>query len=313
MTPILPTSTAPRTVQRTTIGVTGASGLIGRVLCALAERDGHTVVRFGRGSAKADAHWSPHEGRVDLEALGRCSAVVHLAGAGIADHRWTDAYKREILESRTVGTRVISEALAGLGGRRSLVSASAVGYYGDCGAQWVDERSGRGAGFLADVCAAWEAAAQPARAAGLRVVHPRIGVVLSTQGGALAKMLPVFRLGVGGAIGSGAQYMSWIAIEDAARALLVAALDGGAVGAINVVTNEPVTNAQFSAVLGRVLRRPAALPVPGFAIRAAFGELGREALLGSQRVRPVRLGELGFEYAAPVLEVALKRLLEPRP
>lgn len=293
-----------------TVAITGASGLIGRALSNSLTGRGIDVVRFGRRPGGGDALWDPRAGTIDRDALRRCDAVVHLAGAGVADARWTERYRREIRESRTLGTALVSNALAALDDRpRALISASAIGLYGDTKDTFVDETGTQGAGFLAEVVEAWEAAAQPARDAGLRVVHPRFGIVLSPDGGALQKMLPPFRLGGGGPMGSGKQFMSWVAIDDAIAAIEFALNTSSLAGAINVTSPNPVTNAEFSETLGRVLHRPAVVRVPAFAIRAVFGAMGDEALLAGSRVIPRRLLDAGFSFAYRDLEAALTHLL----
>lgn len=247
---------------------------------------------------------------MDERALGEADVVVHLAGAGIADRRWSDAHKRDIVESRTGPTAALCRWLAGRPQRPSvLVCASAIGFYGDRGREVVDESSAGGQGFLADTCAAWERATAPARDAGIRVVNARIGLVLSPRGGALAKMLPPMRAGVGGRVGSGQQYMSWIAIDDVLGALVHAVRTPGVAGPMNVTAPAPVTNAEFTATLARVLHRPAVLPVPAFALRAIFGEMGEALLLGGQQVDPRVLRETGYVFRYPSLEGALRHLL----
>lgn len=292
------------------VAVTGASGLVGRALCASLERANVEVIRFSRQRGAGAAFWDPRSGLIDTDALRHADVVVHLAGASIADARWSDSYRREIRESRTLGTSLVARTLASLGDRqRVLIAASAVGYYGDTGAARIEEGAPRGAGFLAEVVEAWEEAAHPARAAGVRVVHPRFGIVLSSQGGALAKMLPAFRLGGGGPIGTGKQYMSWIAIDDVVNAVRWAIDSPQVSGVVNVTSPNPLTNEEFSATLARVLHRPALVRVPAFAIRALFGAMGDEALLAGSRVIPRRLLDGGFGFSYPDLETALRHLL----
>jgi uncharacterized protein (TIGR01777 family) len=235
---------------------------------------------------------------------------VHLGGEPIANGRWTPERKRVIRDSRTRSTELLARTIAGLATPPGVfLCASAVGYYGDRGDVWVDESSAPGEGFLAEVCRAWEAAADPARAAGIRTVHLRIGLVLDGQGGALARMLPLFRLGLGGALGSGRQYMSWVSLPDVVRMLELALDRADLSGPVNAVSPQPVTNARFTRVLARVLGRPAFLSVPAFALRIAMGEMAQELLLHGQRVVPRRLQEAGFEYRHREIEEALRAVL----
>ena len=293
------------------IGVTGAGGLVGSALLPVLADAGHEAVGLRRGSAAAAGPpgWDPATGQVAAGG-GALDAVVHLAGENIAGGRWNAARKARIRDSRVEGTRRLCEGLAGLDPRPAfLVAASAVGFYGDRGGERLDESSPAGSGFLADVCQEWEEAAAPAREAGIRVVHLRIGIVLTPAGGALGQMLPPFRLGVGGVIGSGRQFMSWIALDDVARAVLHAADADGLEGPVNAVAPHPVTNAEFTKTLGRVLRRPTVLPMPAFGARLAFGEMADALLLGGARVEPSRLLKTGFEFGHPDLEGALRHLL----
>lgn len=293
------------------VAISGASGLLGGALARrVGERGGRVrrLVRRRGDVADGDVFFSPDRGEIDGDALAGATAVVHLAGASVADGRWTPERKRVIRDSRVVGTRLVSEAIAALPPPRPvLVSASAVGYYGATGDREVDEDSPAGEGFLADVCRAWEQAADPAREAGVRVVHLRIGIVLSPDGGPLEKMLGPFRWGVGGRLGSGAQYMSWVHVDDVLGAIERCWSDPALVGPVNAVAPEPVTNAELTRALGAVLRRPTALPVPGFALRLGFGsEMAEEMLLSGQRVVPRRLREAGFEWAFGDLDAALR-------
>jgi hypothetical protein len=293
--------------------ITGSTGLVGTSLSAALEARGDQVRRLVRREARdpqREIRWDPGAGQIDAAALDGIEAVVHLAGEGIADHRWTDEFKRKILESRQLGTQTLCDALAGLQNKpRVLVSASAIGYYGDRGEESVDESSPPGQGFLADVCQAWEAATQPARDAGIRVVNLRIGVVLSRDGGALAKMLTPFKLGAGGVIGSGRQVMSWIALDDLVSAILFALSNSSLAGPVNAVSPQPVTNREFTKTLGRELGRPTIFPMPAFAARLAFGEMADEMLLGGVRVEPRALAAAGFEFQYPQLEPALRHVL----
>ncbi|HEV3469872.1 MAG TPA: TIGR01777 family oxidoreductase [Pyrinomonadaceae bacterium] len=298
--------------------VTGATGLIGSALVRSLLADGHAVTRLGRGAAKgsappgvSDARWDPERGVIPAEGLEGHDAAVHLAGEPVAEGRWTEEKKRRIRESRVKGTRLVSETLAGLAGKpRVLVSASAVGYYGDRGAEVLTEESAPGGDFLSGVCREWEAAARPAAAAGIRVAHPRIGVVLDAEGGALPKMLTPFKLGVGGRLGDGRQYMSWITLADVVRVIRRLLDDEALSGPVNAVAPNPVTNAEFTKALGRVLGRPTLFAVPKFAARLAFGETADALLLASQRVEPARLKATDFRFSDPELEAALRRVLK---
>jgi hypothetical protein len=253
--------------------------------------------------------WEPTANWIDLHAAGKLEAVVHLAGENIAQ-RWTPAVKARIKNSREHGTRVLSEALAKSSEPpRVLVCASAVGFYGDRGEEVLGEQSPPGRGFLAEVCQAWEAAAEAARQGGIRVVHLRFGAVLGAQGGALAKMLPVFKLGLGGRLGSGRQYWSWIALDDLLRVIERALNDDRLRGPVNTVAPAPVTNSEFTAMLARVLHRPALMGLPAFAVKLLLGEMGEEAMLASVRVRPALLEEIGFSFQFPELEPALRHLI----
>ena len=293
--------------------VTGASGLVGTPLCENLTRGGWQVVKAVRRTPKSDGSevfWDPDAGKIDAAGFEGATAVVHLAGENIADRRWTDAFKQKIRQSRTRGTLLISETLARLGAKpQTFVCASAIGYYGDRGEEVLTESSAPGGDFLAQVCTEWEAACQPARVAGIHTVNGRIGVVLSPKGGALAKMLTPFRLGVGGKLGSGRQYMSWIALDDLARALQFLVETPSVSGPVNLVSPEPATNADFTRTLGRVLRRPTIFPVPAFAAKIAFGEMADALLLASTRVSPAALQGAGFRFDLPGLEPALRRLL----
>ena len=289
------------------IAITGASGLIGSALSADLSRDGHQVVRLVRGPSRSagEVSWDPVGGHVDLAGLVGCDAVVHLAGAGVGDRRWSEAYKREILDSRVRGTTAIAQAVAALDPAPTvLVSASAVGFYGDTGDQAVDETAPRGEGFLAEVVEAWEAAAEPARAAGVRVVHPRTGLVVARSGGAWKRMLPIFRMGVGGRLGGGRQYWSFISLTDEVRALRHLIDHPDLAGPVNLTAPTPVTNAEATRALAQALHRPAALPVPAAALKAVLGEFSVE-VLGSQRVLPTRLLASGFAFRHPSIEAVL--------
>jgi uncharacterized protein len=287
------------------IAITGATGLIGSALARALELRGDQVTRMVRGR-----HWDPAAGTLDSRALEGQDAVVHLAGESIAG-LWTANKKKRILESRETGTRMIATALAGLHRPPSvLVSASAIGFYGDHpGSEAIDESAPRGAGFLAEVVEVWERAADPARAAGVRVVHPRFGLVLSDKGGALAAMLPVFKLGFGGRVGSGDQIWSWVALDDVVKAILACIDRKELSGPVNVVAPQPVSNKAFVRTLGRVLRRPTLVPAPAFALKLAAGQMADEMLLFGARVVPRKLQEAGYEFRYRELESALRHIL----
>jgi uncharacterized protein (TIGR01777 family) len=257
-------------------------------------------------------YWSVDTGEIDTQALEGLDVVIHLAGEPLATARWTDAKKEAILQIRKKGTELLANALATLKHKPALfISASAVGYYGSTGDAWVDEESALGEGFLAEVCQAWEQASEPARAAGIRLVNARIGIVWASTGGALEKMLPLFKLGVGGRLGPGDQYMSWIGITDVSEAISFIIDHEELAGPVNICAPEPATNAELTKRLGEVLNRPTIFPVPAFALRLAMGkELAEEALLGGQRVRPRRLIEAGYTFRFPELEACLRHVLD---
>lgn len=284
--------------------VTGASGFLGQAICAALRADGHELRTIGRGGA--DIAW-PASGDFDANAVARiaeASAVIHLAGATIGV-RWTAPQRRAILDSRVRLTAVLARALAKASPRPATwLSASAVGYYGDTGDTWVDESNGPGGGFLADTAFAWEGATQAARDAGVRVEPLRLGVVMG-RGGMLAKLRLPFLLGAGGRLGSGRQWLSWIALADAVSIVRRCVADATITGAVNVVSPNPVTNAEFTAIFARALHRPAIVPVPGFALRAVYGEMAEQVLLAGQRVRPARLLALGYPFAFPDLAGAV--------
>jgi uncharacterized protein (TIGR01777 family) len=293
------------------IAITGSRGLIGSELVQFLEAAGHQVTRLIRGAPAAGrVSWDPDSGTFDASALDGVEAIVHLAGENIAGARWTAAFKRRIRESRTRGTRVLCEGLARMNTPPEvLVSASAIGYYGDRGDEILTEDSAPGSGFLADVARDWEAAVAPAEDAGIRVVLLRFGVVLSPKGGALAKMLGPFRMGGGGIVGSGQQYVSWITLDDAVAAVNHAVHVEMLYGPVNAVAPQPVTNAEFTRTLGRVLSRPTMIPMPAFAARLAFGEMADELLLSSTRVQPRRLESTQFEFRHTELDAALRSML----
>ncbi|MGK5499078.1 TIGR01777 family oxidoreductase [Streptomyces sp. URMC 125] len=293
------------------IAVTGSSGLIGRALVSSLRADGHEVLRLVRRPARAgdEVEWDPGRRYVDTAGLAGSDAVVHLAGAGVGDHRWTEAYKREIRDSRVLGTAAVAEAVASLDAPpRTLVVGTGVGYYGDTGDRAVDEDAPPGTGFLTDVCRAWEAAAAPAEEAGIRTVYARTGLVVSRHGGAWGRLFPVFRAGLGGPLGGGRQYWSHIALHDHIAALRHLLETGGLSGPVNLTAPEPVTQREVAAAMGRVLRRPAVLPVPAAALRLVLGEFAGD-VLGSQRVLPRRLLESGFVFAFPGIEDAVRAAL----
>jgi uncharacterized protein len=292
--------------------VTGSTGLIGRSLVPFLTTGGHAVTRLVRGVAAREGtvRWDPVLWSVDLEGLENLDAVVHLAGENIASRRWSERQKRAIRESRTEGTRLLCESLLKLQNPpKTLVCASAIGYYGDRGDALLDETSPPGTGFLPNVCRDWEAATQPVRARGIRVVNLRFGIVLSPAGGALAKMLLPFKLGAGGTIGSGRQYWSWVGIDDVVGAIHHALVCEQLNGPVNVVAPEPLMNREFTKILGKVLNRPTVLPVPAFGARMALGQMADELLLASARVVPRRLQETGYAFRFPTLEPALRHVL----
>jgi len=292
-----------------TVAVTGATGLVGHSLLPFLTTGGHRVRRLVRGKADAargDVAWNPGKGELDTAAMEGVDAVVHLAGENVAQ-RWTPEAKERILRSRSEGTRTLSEALARMARKpRVLVCAAGIGFYGDRGDEVLTEESSTGEGFLAQVCREWEAATAPAREAGIRVVLLRIGVVLDPRGGALAKMLPPFLMGGGGRVGSGQQWFSWVSLEDLLGLIQAALFQRELQGPVNVVAPQPVRQEEFARTLGRVLSRPAVLPMPGAAIRALFGQMGQETVLSGARVRPAVAERLGFSFMHPDLESALR-------
>lgn len=294
--------------------VTGSTGLVGSALIPILKAKGHEVIRLVRSTptdSASEIYWNPEKGTLNADELEGVDAVVHLAGDNLAEGRWTDEKKRSIRESRVKGTTLLSETLAKLERRPEvLASASAVGFYGNRGDELLTERSASGEDFLAEVCREWELATQAVAQSGVRVVNLRFGVILSGEGGALKKMLTPFRMGVGGKLGDGRQYMSWIAIDDAVGAIEQALDDDSLRGAVNVVAPDAVTNYEFTKAMGRVLSRPTIFSVPAFAARLAFGEMADATLLTSQRVEPARLKEAGFVFKYPELEGALRHVLD---
>lgn len=292
--------------------VTGASGLVGSALVPFLTTGGHEVVRLVRRAPKAkdEARWDPEAGAIDEAALEGVDAVVHLAGENIAAGRWTEARKARLRSSRVGPTRLLAETLAGLKKKpKVLVSASAIGYYGSRGDAWVTETDAPADDFLGRLSAEWEKATEPAAKAGIRVVRLRTGIVLSPAGGALGKMLLPFRAGLGGVVGPGTQYMSWIALDDLLGVIHHVLDRADIAGPVNAVAPEPVTNAVFTKTLGRVLGRPTIAPAPAFALRLVFGEMADATLLASTRVRPERLLATGYRFRFPELEGALRHVL----
>ncbi len=290
------------------IAIAGASGLVGSVLVPLLEKDGDAVVRLVRSKPKpGEIEWHPNQDSIDPAKLDGFGVIVNLAGENIAAGRWTDDQKRKIRDSRVNGTHLMSEAMAKLSQKpRVFVCASATGIYGDRDDEVLDEQSESGSGFLAGVCREWEKATEPASKAGIRVVNLRFGPIMSREGGMLAKLLTPFKMGVGGKVGSGKQYVSWIAIDDAVSAIRLAIHNESLRGPVNVVSPHPVTNEEFTKALGHVLNRPTALAIPAFAARLTFGEMADEMLLVSQRVMPKKLTAAGYQFHYPELQSALR-------
>jgi len=299
--------------------VSGGTGFIGTSLVPALQQAGHEISFLSRrptlslpGGARS-FHWDPRAGALDGEALEGVDAIVHLAGESIAGGIWTAARRRRILDSRVQGTRLLAERAAALSAPpRVFVSASAIGYYGDRGDEVLTERSGGGSGFLAEVCRAWELSAAPAAARGIRTVYLRVGVVLDATGGALAAMLPIFRLGLGGPMGSGRQWVSWVALQDVIGAIVFALSCDRLSGPANVAAPEPARNREFARAVGHALGRPALLPAPAFALRLVLGAMADEALLASARVSPSALLAAGYTFQFPSLAGALGSLLASR-
>ena len=293
------------------IVITGASGLIGTALVPALRADGHDVVRLVRGAATArdQQTWDPAARRLDPAVLADVDAVVHLAGAGVADKRWTSSYRALIADSRVDGTTTVAQALATAaadGRTRVLLSSSAIGFYGDTGDRLTDESGPSGEGFLADTCRRWEASTAAAEQAGVRVAHLRTGIVLTSKGGALAKQLPIFKAGLGAPLGSGRQWVSWISLRDEVAAIRHC-LTADVRGPVNLVGPAPVTNREFTKVLGKAVRRPTLpVPVPGFVLKAALGPFAQEGVLTGQRLAPAVLQRTGFTFADPDLASALR-------
>lgn len=291
--------------------MSGASGLIGSALSSHLSANGHTVTRLVRRDAREGEHtWDPVAASLDPAAFDGCDAVINLSGANIGDKRWTDQYKSELLSSRLQTTTLLATTMAGLDTKPSVfISGSAIGWYGDRGDERLDELSPAGADFLSNLCQQWEAATLPAEDAGIRTVHVRTGIVLSAQGGALKKQLPLFKLGLGGRFGNGHQWQSWISINDEVGAI-THLLTTDICGAVNITAPNPVTNSEFTTTLAKVLHRPAVLPIPSFGPKMLFGgEMVDALLLSGQRVSPTALQRSGYEFLHETLDVALRDLL----
>lgn len=291
--------------------IAGASGLVGSALIPALESVGGEVTRLVRTPAGvAEIEWHPNSDQIDASTLEGFDAIINLAGENIAAGRWTDDQKRKIHDSRVNGTHLLSEAIAKLKDKpKVFLCASATGIYGDRDDETLDEQSDSGGGFLAGVCREWEKATEPAVQAGVRTVNLRFGPIISREGGMLAKMLTPFKMGMGGKVGSGKQYIAWVAIDDAVKAIKLALVDDRFRGPLNIVSPNPVTNEEFTKTLGHVLSRPTALHMPAFAVRLAFGEMADEMLLTSQCVMPKKLNDAGYEFEYPELEGALRKHL----
>ena len=291
--------------------VTGATGLVGSQLLPLLKQDGHEVITLTRRAPRnsSERQWDP-AGKLPAATLEGIDAIIHLAGENIGDSRWTAAKKKRIRDSRVIGTRNLAEAAAATGGQvKSFICASAIGFYGDRGNEELTENSLPGPGFLPEVCREWEAATGPARDAGIRVVNLRLGVVLSNEGGALAKMLLPFKMCVGGIVGSGKQYWSWLTVDEAARMFRFALQNTNLHGPVNAVSPQPVTNLEFTKALGSVLHRPTIFPLPAFMARMVLGEMADDLILGSTRVIPNRLLAAGYSFSHPEIGEALASAL----
>lgn len=300
-------------MERSRIAVAGASGLIGGALVRSLTADGHEVRRLVRGTPRAagEIRWDPEGGRVDAAGLAGCHAVVNLAGAGVGDRRWTDAYKQRIRDSRVKGTAALAEAVASLDAQerpRVFVNGSAIGYYGETGERTADESTPAGEGFLPALCVEWEGATAPAQEAGVRTVFTRTGLVVSREGGAWGRLFPLFRAGAGGRMGDGRQYWSFVALHDEIAAIRHLIDTDGLSGPFNITAPNPVTNREITAAMGRVLHRPTLFPVPAAVLRTVLGEMAGD-VLGSARVLPTRLLESGFRFAFPEIEGAIRAAL----
>ena len=297
------------------IAIAGASGLVGSALIPLLTNDGAAITRLVRSTPKpGEIEWHPNQVEVKTESLEGFDIIINLAGENIAAGRWTDEQKRKIRDSRVSGTHLLSEAIAQMSARpgaspSAFICASATGIYGDRDDETLDEQSESGGGFLAGVCREWEKACEPAIKAGVRVVNLRIGPVLARDGGMLAKLLTPFKMGMGGKVGSGRQYISWVALDDVVSAIKLAINDQRIRGPLNIVSPNPVRNEEFTRTLGHVLNRPTALVMPAFAARLAFGEMADDLLLASQRVLPKRLIAAGFQFQYPQLEAAFRKYI----
>ncbi|MFJ9961020.1 TIGR01777 family oxidoreductase [Streptomyces avermitilis] len=293
------------------VAIAGASGLIGSALARSLTADGHEVVRLVRRAprGKGEVRWDPEEQRIDPAGLVGCAAVVNLAGAGVASRRWTDAYKQTIRSSRVLGTATLAEAIASLDEPPAVfVSGSAIGFYGDTGDRAVDETAAPGDGFLPALCVEWEEAAEPAQEAGIRTVFPRTGLVVAAGGGAWGRLFPLFKAGLGGRMGDGRQYWSYISLHDEVAAIRHVIDTASLSGPVNLTAPTPLTNAEITAAMGRVLHRPTLFTAPAPVLRAALGDMAGD-ILGSQRVLPARLLESGFAFAFPGIEEALRSAL----
>lgn len=298
-------------MERSRIAVTGASGLIGSALVRSLTADGHEVVRLVRRAARGadEVCWDPEGQYVDAAGLDGCDAVVNLAGAGVGDHRWTDAYKKQVRDSRVLGTAALAEAVAALDRPpRVWVNGSAIGFYGETGDRAVDESAPPGDGFLPSLCVEWEEATAPVQEAGVRTVFARTGLVVAREGGAWAKLFPLYKAGLGGRFGNGRQYWSFVALHDEVAAIRHLIDTDGLSGPFNLTAPNPLTNREISAAMGRVLRRPSLFTVPAPALKLVLGEMSGD-VLGSQRVLPKRLLESGFTFAFPEIEGAIRAAL----
>ncbi len=291
------------------IAIAGASGLVGSALIPSLTADGATITRLVRSAPKSgEIEWHPNQDQLNVQPLEGFDVIVNLAGENIAGGRWTDEQKRKIRDSRVSGTHLLSEAIAKMTAKpKAFICASATGIYGDRDDETLDEQSESGSGFLAGVCREWEKACEPAIKAAVRVVNLRLGPILAREGGMLSKLLTPFKMGMGGKVGSGKQFISWVALDDVVNAIKLAINDSSIRGPLNVVSPNPVTNEEFTRTLGHVLNRPTALAMPAFAARIAFGEMADEMLLASQKVIPKKLMSVGFEFKYPALEGAMRR------
>jgi uncharacterized protein (TIGR01777 family) len=291
------------------IAIAGASGLIGSALIPALAADGAAITRLVRSAPKSgEIEWHPNQDQINPQSLEGFDVIVNLAGENVAGSRWTDEQKRKIRDSRVGGTHLLSEAIAKMDAKPSaFICASATGIYGDRDDETLDEQSESGGGFIAGVCREWEKACELAIKAGVRVVNLRFGPILAREGGMLSKLLTPFKMGMGGKVGSGKQYISWVSLDDAVSAVKLAISDQNIRGPLNIVSPNPVTNEEFTRALGHVLNRPTALAVPAFAARLAFGEMADEMLLSSQKVLPKKLTAAGFHFQYPELEVAMKK------